>query len=175
MFFFVKTLVFAQKDTTYTIPNVVIETSKELTHLGSSSIFEIDSTLKNIHFNGTIGDLLTSDNTIFVKSYGTGSLNNSMLGLTDISIIPANFMNEIKIQAGGGSALWGNGAIGGVIHLNNTTDYSIKRKIAISVNYSSLQNLQSVFQSYFSIKKVNFTVNLFKNNNQNNIKYAAFL
>ncbi|MEL6925436.1 MAG: TonB-dependent receptor plug domain-containing protein, partial [Bacteroidota bacterium] len=89
----------------------------------------------------SIADLLQLDQTTFVKSYGSGSLATSsvrggsaghtlvlwngfpihspMLGLLDLSLLPINAAENIKLQKGGAAALWGSGAIGGVLSLNN--------------------------------------------------------
>jgi len=89
-----------------------------------------------------IGEVLSRKSGVFIKSYGTGSvattsirggnagqtlvlwnglpLQNPMLGLLDISLIPTGFVDQMSVHYGGNSAGWGNGAISGVIDLRNT-------------------------------------------------------
>jgi len=88
-----------------------------------------------------VAALLERESGVFVKSYGLGSLattsirggsaghtavlwngfslQSPMLGLLDLSLLPAGFADEVRLQPGGGSALWGSGAIGGVLALDN--------------------------------------------------------
>ena len=88
-----------------------------------------------------LSDLLSSESNVYIKSYGLGSLatsslrggsagqtavlwnglpiENPMLGLLDLSQLPASFFSEMKIFPGGQSAGWGSGAVAGVIALNN--------------------------------------------------------
>ncbi len=78
---------------------------------------------------------------ISIKNYGPGILATSSLrggsaaqtsliwngfqiqspmhGQTDLALIPAFFIDQLGIQYGGSSALWGSGSMGGAIHLNN--------------------------------------------------------
>jgi len=85
--------------------------------------------------------VLESRTPVYVKNYGPGQLATSslrggsaqhtavlwnglnlqspLLGQVDFSLLPVNFFDRIRLDYGGGSALWGNGAVGGAIHLNN--------------------------------------------------------
>ncbi|MEZ4961778.1 MAG: TonB-dependent receptor [Saprospiraceae bacterium] len=91
--------------------------------------------------SSSVADLLGRESGVFIKSYGAGSLATSsirgggaghtaviwngfsiqspMLGLLDLALLPAFFADEASLQYGGGSALWGSGAIGGMVSLNN--------------------------------------------------------
>ncbi|MEL6945440.1 MAG: TonB-dependent receptor, partial [Bacteroidota bacterium] len=91
-------------------------------------------------------DLLQQESNTFIKSYGLGSLATSsirggsaghtlvlwnglplqspMLGLLDLSLLPLNAVEEVSLQKGGNTALWGSGAIGGTVGLNNLPNYS---------------------------------------------------
>jgi len=118
-----------------------------------------------------IADFLTLQSNIFIKSYGQGGLGTSsirggsgghtlvlwndvpiqspMLGLLDLSLLPVGGFEEINLERGGNSSLWGSGAIGGIISLDNEVNFS--NKIRVSSN--------SVFGSfgYFS-QGLNFSL-----------------
>lgn len=90
---------------------------------------------------GGLDQVLAQQTGVFVKSYGGGSLattsirggsaghtaviwnglpiQSPMLGQLDLSLLPIDFVDELQIQYGGNSAMWGSGAIGGTILLNN--------------------------------------------------------
>lgn len=92
-----------------------------------------------------LADLLSREGGVFIKSYGLGSLATSSvrggsaghtlvhwnglpitspsLGLLDVSLLPVAFTDELSLTYGGQSALWGSGAIGGLIGLNNRAMY----------------------------------------------------
>ncbi len=85
--------------------------------------------------------VLETQTPVYVKNYGPGQLATSslrggsaqhtavlwnglnlqspLLGQIDFSLLPVNFFDRIRLDYGGGSALWGSGAVGGAIHLNN--------------------------------------------------------
>ncbi|MEL7532192.1 MAG: TonB-dependent receptor plug domain-containing protein [Bacteroidota bacterium] len=90
---------------------------------------------------GGLDQVLAQQTGVFVKSYGGGSLattsirggsagqtaviwnglpiQSPMLGQLDMSLLPIGFVDELSVQYGGNSAMWGSGAIGGTILLNN--------------------------------------------------------
>jgi len=90
---------------------------------------------------GDIPALLSYESGIYIKGYGLGSLATSsirggsaghtlvlwngiplqspLLGLLDLSLLSNASFEEIKINKGGQSAIWGSGAIGGVVSLQN--------------------------------------------------------
>ncbi len=88
-----------------------------------------------------LGDILSMQSGVFVKSYGLGSsattsmrggsaghtqviwnglpIQNPMLGQLDFSLIPMGFVDEMSVAYGGNTATWGSGAIGGTVFLEN--------------------------------------------------------
>jgi vitamin B12 transporter len=88
----------------------------------------------------SVGEALRWEGGLFVRDYGAGGiataaargasaahtvvlwnglpLQDPMLGLTDLSILPAFLFGDIRIVPGGGSSLWGSGAVGGAVHLD---------------------------------------------------------
>lgn len=101
----------------------------------------VDSITLARYRSSNLGELLANESPVFVKSYGLGSLattafrggsadhtailwngfnlGSPMNGMIDLSLIPLQIANSASIQYGGTSALWGSGAVGGAIHLNN--------------------------------------------------------
>lgn len=91
-----------------------------------------------------LSDLLSSISNVTVNCYGQGgastatlrglgsyhtailwngiNLQSPMTGGVNLSIIPVNFIDQMAIQYGGNGALFGSGAIGGTIHLDNTLE-----------------------------------------------------
>ncbi|WP_300689749.1 TonB-dependent receptor [Chryseobacterium sp.] len=68
-------------------------------------------------FRGT-----TAQQTAFV--WNGININSNFLGQGDINNMPLFGYDQIGIKAGGGSVVYGSGAIGGSIHMNNTLDFN---------------------------------------------------
>ena len=88
-----------------------------------------------------LAEALSLETSTYLKSYGLGSLATSsirggsagqtlilwnglplrspMLGQLDLALLPTQAVEEMTLTKGGGSSLWGSGAIGGVLNLNN--------------------------------------------------------
>jgi len=93
-----------------------------------------------------LADLLDVETGTYIKSYGSGSIATSsirgasgghtlvlwnglpihspMLGLLDLALLPIASAESISLIKGGNSAMRGSGAIGGVINLDNKSDFS---------------------------------------------------
>jgi vitamin B12 transporter len=106
--------------------------------------------------------LLLQLNTCFVKAYGPGNIaalsvrgstaqqtavlwngvniNNPMLGQADISLLPVSLFQDISVQRGGLSALWGSGAMAGVLNLRSGGE-SAPLTVQAGLQYSSFNNL----------------------------------
>ena len=120
-------------DTTFQLKEIVVTENRVKNFFAGIKIHQIDSNdLKRYAFNN-LADLLANDNSLFVKSYGAGSLattsfrggsanhtailwngfnlNSPMNGQLDLALVPNNFVNKVSIRYGGGSALWGSGAV----------------------------------------------------------------
>lgn len=132
----------AQQDTIVVLDDVTIVTTRVKELSSGTKLQNFDSLTKAQHSTTTLADLLSNESSMFVKTYGQGSLatsslrggsasqtailwnginvNSSMNGILDFSLVPNLFFEDIGIQYGGGSALWGSGAFGGAIHLNNS-------------------------------------------------------
>jgi len=122
---------------------VILAESIRQSTIGSLTIDFTEEDISNKE-NQDISDVLSEEAGIYIKGYGLGSLSTSsirggsaghtlvlwngvplqspLLGLLDLSLLSTNSFEEIKISKGGQSAMWGSGAIGGVISLKNRQD-----------------------------------------------------
>jgi vitamin B12 transporter len=95
-----------------------------------------------------IAELLSNESGSYIKSYGSGSiatssvrggssghtlvtwnglpLNSPMLAQLDLSLLPLFAAESVRFTPGSNTALWGSGAVGGIIDLQNTADFSKK-------------------------------------------------
>jgi len=146
--FLVLTLSFivkGQQDTSLILKTIeVVEYSIKEKTVGKENVtWTVDSLLEAGVQN--VSELLEKEAGVFIKSYGLGSLatssirgasasqtlvlwngmpiQNPMLGLLDLSLLPIHAIEEVSLQKGGKSALWGSGAIGGVLGLNSQPQF----------------------------------------------------
>lgn len=130
------------EDTSLLIPTIEVQAPRiQYQSFGSSSDrWALDS--NSLFRADQLSDLVQQKGGIFVKSYGIGSLatasirggtaghtalnwnglplNSAALGLSDLALVPLSLVDQVDLQKGGSSALWGSGAIGGTLSLRNT-------------------------------------------------------
>ena len=141
-----------------------------------------------------LGQVLNQSAGIYIKSYGANSLAtssirggsaghtlilwngiplvNPSLGLVDFALIPAGQTDLISLHKGGNSALWGSGAIGGVINLQTNTKI-LKSKSSIAAQIGSFG--QAILDGHAEYKKGIFSAstNISFQKANNNFKFRA--
>jgi iron complex outermembrane receptor protein len=130
----------AQTDTVKGTEVVVTAVRGELLRTGAR-VQTFSTQVLQAYATASLGDLLAAHTPVFVKSYGPGSLSSlsfrgtgashtaivwngfnlqsAMNGQTDVSMFPVGTFEQVSLQYGGNSALYGSGAIGGSLYLNN--------------------------------------------------------
>jgi vitamin B12 transporter len=105
------------------------------------AVYQADTVLQSLQSNLRISDVLRLQGLANVRSYGAaltstiglrgGSANQTAIvwngfrlptplsGLSDASLLPATFFDEIRVVPGGQGALWGSSAVGGVLALTS--------------------------------------------------------
>ena len=161
-------LVGGQSDTTLHVPEIKVTAERVRTQIigGTTKTWKTDN-INEVSANN-VGELLQKDGGIFIKSYGMGSLATSsirggnagqtlvlwnglpiqspMLGLLDLSLLPLGGTEEISLQKGGNGSMWGSGAIGGVISMNNKNDFSNKFNFGVKMEMGSFGYLGQQFR-----------------------------
>ncbi|HNY02020.1 MAG TPA: TonB-dependent receptor plug domain-containing protein [Bacteroidales bacterium] len=126
----------------------------------------LDSGLILTRQGASLGDVLSSQSTIFIKSYGNGalatpsfrgtsaqhtevewngiSLNSPMLGQTDFSKVPINQFTGIEVLYGVAGIARTTGAFGGVINLVTAPDWNNRIRARVSQSVGSFQQYSTV-------------------------------
>ena len=171
---------------------VILQTKQELLQSTKKTI-KIDSFTLAKYNTTSLADLISNQSTIHVKAYGNGNIattsmrggnanhtaiiwnglniQNAMLGQTDLSTIPTLFFNDVSLEYGGGSALWGSGAIGGSIHLQNKTEFNQGFKTKLQMSIGSFDTKKIANGILLSYKKVVSNTKIYYNGSQNNYIY----
>lgn len=121
-----------------------------------------DSSLLFRQSSSTLSGLIEGNTSATVRSYGTGGLstlslrgtqttqsgvfwngfniNQSNIGMSDITLVPAFFFDKVGLQYGGGSAVLGSDIIGGSIQLSNSSDFQSGIRGSVSLDACSYGN-----------------------------------
>ncbi len=146
------------------------------------------------HPTFSTSEILQQYSTIYLKSYGNNMLstisirgtgaghtsliwnglniNSPTLGQSDLSQIPSFAYDELVIQYGGSSALYGNESIGGTILMHSTARWESKPAFSIYQNFGSYKTtntrmelragndrFESSTRFYYTYSKNDFTYN----------------
>lgn len=183
-----------KKDTTlHQLQEVTIFQTKQQQFETSKKDIVIDSLTLARYNTTSIADLLANQSTIHVKSYGNGNIasssirggsanhtallwnglniQNAMLGQPDLSIVPTTLFNNILLEYGGGSTMWGNGAIGGSIHLQNKQFFNQGFKTRLQMSMGSFGTKKIASGVLLSYKKITSNTNIYYNSSDNNYTY----
>lgn len=122
----------------------------------------LDTNVIQLYQSASLADIIEKQSTFHVKTYGSGSLatlsirgtsssenavlwnginlNSPVLGDFDLSNIPVALFDNITLQYGGGSALYGSGVIGGSIHLENNPTFNKRLSVKANASLGSFSN-----------------------------------
>lgn len=85
-------------------------------------------------------------------------INNPMLGLSDLSLIPIGGLSQIKINKGSSSSICGNGSIAGSVNLENVNKNDSLNSISGGIKVASFSNLSSFGSLTLSKKKIQLRI-----------------
>jgi iron complex outermembrane receptor protein len=175
-------LLFGQVDSIVPLEEIHVSATRIHQHATGSMVQSINLESLDAPY-ASLAEMLSEEAGVYVKNYGPGSLatssirggsaghtlvlwnglalQNPMLGLLDLALIPASNIEEVTLQRGGNSALSGSGAIGGVISLNNhiPTDPVLLKGRSILGAFGLLRqdiSMQVRHKSISSSTKINF-------------------
>ncbi len=156
-----------------------------------------------LHLSDTVirrnGHLLTSllefNSGIYMKEHGIGgvsspsfrgtssqqtavvwngiNINSQLLGQTDFNTVSTRSFESIDIKAGGGSVLYGSGAIGGTIHLNNTLQFGESFNNDLQVYYGADNTLSTTYSVKAASAKWSASAGLTRNSSDNDYKFIG--
>lgn len=191
--FYVNTIVFAQKDSLdIKLSGIELSISKVKDFSKGYNVTTISDSLliRNIK---SLTDILRFNSFIYFKENGLGmvstpsfrgtnasqtavlwngiNINSQLLGQADFNIISSNSYDNITVRSGGGSVLFGSGAIGGTVHLENRIDFIDKNQHKLVSKYGSFDTKHISYQFKRSSKKNHLNIGLGYNSSDNNYNY----
>ena len=142
----------------------------------------------------SLSDLLRFQSNIYIKENGRGAtsspsfrgtgaqrtafvwnginVNSIFLGQGDINNLNLLSYENVGIKFGGGSVIYGSGAIGGSVHLNNTLDFNKGFHGSLFLEYASFGTLNSFIKTKFSNEKLSFSFSANHSKSDNDYEVA---
>jgi vitamin B12 transporter len=183
----------AQQNDTLQLSEVVI-TSAKAEKLNAGKKVERTDSLTLLNFSNTnLSELLSVNSPVYMKNYGSANLStssfrggnasqtavlwngfniqNSMLGQTDFSQLPNFLFDDIALEFGGSSGLWGSGAVGGSVRLDNQTRFSKGYSTLLNLGLGSYQTNKLNSRIHYSTAKFSTTTKVYYNRSKNNFTY----
>lgn len=181
-------------DSIATTPEVTVYGNRLEEFTAGVKIVTSDSAVKENFRHTTLSSYLEQNSTIYLKSYGLGSLattsfrgagasqtsvlwngfnlQSPMNGTLDLALLPMSLMEDVKLQYGGSGALWGSGAVSGSIHLDNKPLYGKGWSARYSAGYGSFQNYSQLVSLGISKKRWIVSLKGFYNEAKNNFPFT---
>lgn len=153
----------------------------------------LDSILLSNYTLNNLADVLANQSQVFIKSYGLGSLattsfrgaganhtallwngfniQSPMNGLVDMALVPSFLFNNVQLQYGGSGALWGTGAVGGTIYMNNSAEFNKGFAVFTNVAQGSFASYQQQLGLEVSKKRFISSIKLFNHDAKNNFPF----
>jgi len=183
----------SHQNDTLKIQEVIITRKQISSDQPGFKFYRIDSLRLNDYPLFSLPEVLNETTPLFIKNYGSGgtatssfrgtsaghtqvlwngvNINDPMLGQTDFSLLPSGMIDNIMISFGGASMDLGNGAIGGIINLENEPSW--KKQTLIDAipgagsygRYSGLVKVSTGSVHFQSVTKG------YLNSSQNNFPY----
>ncbi|SHG84009.1 TonB-dependent receptor plug domain-containing protein [Flavobacterium defluvii] len=183
--------IWAQSDS-IKLKEVLVSDANLKKYSNSQSVLKLSDSIISKN-EALLTDLLNFNSTIYFKEYGRGMLstvsfrgttssqtaviwnginiNSQMNGSTDFNTISGSDYNSVSIKAGGGSVIYGSGAIGGTVHLNNDLAFYNRFENTLKFDYGSFNTIGLNYKTNISNEKWSAQIGFSKNSSTNDYKY----
>lgn len=101
------------------------------------------------------------------------NINSNLTGQTDFNTITTYDFNSIQLKYGGGSVVYGSGAIGGSIHLNNEMSFKKQTNQFLKLSYGSFATANTNYKFNFSNQKFSSQFSVSYNKSKNDYEFVG--
>ncbi|MGL5111967.1 MAG: TonB-dependent receptor plug domain-containing protein [Flavobacterium sp.] len=184
----------AQNDSIIPLREVLVSDAKLRKFSSSQTILRLNAEALSQN-SALLTNLLNYNSVLYFKEYGRGMLstvafrgttasqtaviwnginiNSQMNGSTDFNTLSGSDYNSVEIKGGGGSVIYGSGAIGGTVHLNANLEFSEGFSNEVRYDYGSFTTQGVLFKSKFSNKKWSGQIGFSRNSSKNDYQYPG--
>lgn len=174
IFFFINILSVKSQNDTLILPSAEV-TSLRINRFAVGQVrLQSDSTTLSLYRTLRLSDYLNAETPLSIKSFGTGvatvlgrgmgashtavvwngiNLQNPINGIVDLNLVNIGTTQQVSVQMGGSSSLFGSGAIAGALYLNNDLPQKIGFQGNISYGNGSFGLQQWQGQAIFRAEK----------------------
>lgn len=185
-------IILAQNDSITKLKEVVVSDSNLKKFSNTQSVSKLNDSIISKN-EALLTDLLNFNSTLYFKEYGRGMLstvsfrgttssqtaviwnginiNSQMNGSTDFNTISGSDYNSVSVKAGGGSVIYGSGAVGGTVHLNNDMTFYDRFENNLKLDYGSFNTIGINYKTNISNEKWSAQIGFSKNSSTNDYKY----
>jgi len=182
----------AQNDSINKLKEVIVSDANLKKYSASQSVQVLSDSVIGQN-EALLTDLLNYNSTIYFKEYGRGMLssvafrgttasqtaviwnginiNSQMNGSTDFNTISSADYNSVSIKPGGGSVIYGSGAIGGTVHINNDLPFYNGFENNLRFDYGSFNTTGINYKASISNERWSAQIGFSKNSSTNDYKY----
>lgn len=144
----------------------------------------------------TLTDVLSNESPLYFKTYGNGQLatvsfrgtsashtavmwnginvNSPTLGQSDFSLWPSFLLEDVSLQYGAGSALYGTDAVGGSVLLSQATpEFNGYKKVEVRQEAGSFGHWLSGIKVAFGSKRLEYKTKVFYRSLENDFSYTS--
>ncbi|MBS1570181.1 MAG: TonB-dependent receptor, partial [Bacteroidetes bacterium] len=182
-----------QEPDTIALNSVVVTAPPRSDFAAGLKVQAIDSAVLDRFHGADLGTLLGHEGPLFIKNYGPGSLATSsfrgagaghtavlwngfnigspMNGQIDLSLVPVGIADHIGIMYGGSSALWGSGAVGGAVMLDNAPNFNGGLTADAGASFGSFSDMRQHAGFALGRQKWSTSLRLFNATARNDFAY----
>ena len=192
-FVLLASLVEAQMDTIQ-LSDVIVSDPRLKNQSNTQQVLVLNDSVITKNSN-SLTDLLKFNSPIYFKENGLGmvsspsfrgstaqqtsvlwngiSINSKFLGQSDFNSGTGINYDEIAIKPGGGSVIYGSGAIGGSVHLNNNLEFRKGVEVDILAKYASFNTLGLAGKFSNSNDKISYILSYARNSSDNDFEIES--
>lgn len=186
---------YAQQDSIFLLREVVVSDMQLKNFSSTQNITKLSDSVTQKN-QASLSTLLQYNSVIYFKENGNGmvsspsfrgttaqqtaviwngiNINSQLNGLTDFNTIITRDFDAITIKAGGGSVIYGSGAVGGSIHLNNELAFTEKFDNQLRLNYGSFQTFGANYTARIGSDKISSVISISNNQSENDFEFIGF-
>lgn len=102
------------------------------------------------------------------------NINSQTNGQTDFNTIASTDFETVSVRSGGGSALYGSGAIGGSVHLENDLYFVPRFENRVRFTYGSFDSFSGSYKMLASDDRLSVNAGISRNQSQNDYPWIGY-
>lgn len=187
-------VILAQQDSIVQLKEVVL-TDVSL-QLFSNKVNKLELNDSIISTQNSLTSLLSNNSGIYFKENGKGmvasasfrgttaqqtaviwngiTINSQFNGQTDFNTLNLTDFSNITVRSGGSSVLYGTGAIGGSVHLNNDVAFKNSKENKLNLQYGSFETALLNYQFKKTSKRIITQFSITRNQSENDYEYLGY-